>query len=163
MGERINLPGHGLRERQVCGPPDPKEPAEALVLPARRYRCVGCEAVLLVVPSEVLPRRHYSAAAIAFALALWSLAQATAASVRRRVSPAKVVGVAAASGWASLRRWANAVRRGALFPSTPSAGPLATLRQVAAAAATAFAASAPPALRRLPLVERAFFGAAQAA
>ena len=147
----------------MCGPAEPTERAEALVLPARRYRCIGCGAVLLVVPCEVSPRRQYSAAAIGLALALWGLLGATAAQVRRRVSPAKVLGVAAASGWASLRRWAKAVRRGALFPSTPSSGPLATLRQVAAAAATALAASTPPALRRLPLVERAFFGAAQSA
>ena len=147
----------------MCGPPDPSETAVALVIQARRYRCVCCRAILLVVPCEMLPRRQYSAAAIGLALALWGLVQATAAEVRRRVSPWKVLGDAALTGWASLRRWAKAVRQRALFPSTPSAGPSATLRQVAAVAATALAASAAPTTRPMPLAERAFFGAAHAA
>jgi hypothetical protein len=102
-------------------------------------------------------------AAIGLALALWGLTQATAAQVRRRVSPAKILGPTAVTGWATLRRWAQAVRRNDLFPSRPAPGPGATLRKGAASAAAALAASADPTSRGLDLASRAFFGAAQAA
>jgi hypothetical protein len=163
VGGRLQLHGHGVRERQVCGPPAPGEPAAALVITGRRYRCVCCGAVLLVVPREVLPRRQYSASAIALALALWGLVGATALAVRRRISPAKEVGFTASTGWVTLRRWTKAVRQGDLFPSTPPAAPSATLRNVAALAATALAANADPTTRPLPLAHRAFLGAAHAA
>jgi hypothetical protein len=163
FGGRIQLHGHGLRQRQVCGPPGPGDEAAALVITGRRYRCVRCGAVLLVVPREVLPRRRYSAAAIGFALALWGLVQATALAVRRRVSPATTLGFDAMTGWATLRRWARAVKARCLFASVPTAGPSATLRGVAALAATALAASGDPTTRQLPLEQRAFLGAAHAA
>ena len=163
VGGRLQLHGHGVRERQVCGPPEPDEAAAALVVTGRRYRCVCCGAILLVVPREVLPRRQYSASAIAFALALWGLVGATALAVRRRVSPAKELGFTAMTGWVTLRRWAKAVRQGDLFPSPLSAAPSATLRDVAALAATGLAANAAPTTRHLPLEHRAFFGAAHAA
>jgi hypothetical protein len=124
---------------------------------------VRCGAVLLVVPREVLPRRQYSASAIAFALALWGLVGMTALAVRRRISPAKELGFTAITGWVTLRRWTKAVRQGDLFPSMPSAAPSAPLRAVASLAATALAANADPTTRPLPLEQRAFFGAAHAA
>ena len=116
----------------------------------------------IVVPREVRGRRVYSASAIGLALALWGLLGATAAQVRRRVCPATVLGAAAATGWATLRRWARDVGRGVLFPSSP-AGPAASLRRGAARAAAALAASADPTTRGLPIEHRAFLGAAQAA
>ncbi len=119
--------------------------------------------MILVVPREVCGRRVYSASAIGFALALWGLVLATAAEVRRRVSPAKVVGDAAVTGWSTLRRWARAVARGRLFPSAPDPGPSASLRRVAASAAAALAASADATTRALPIAHRAFLGAAHAA
>jgi len=105
----------------------------------------------------------YSACAIGFALALWGLAQATAAQVRRRVCPATILGDAAVTGWATLRRWARDIARGRIFPSVPTAGPSASLRRVAAGAASALAASADPTTRALPVEHRAFLGAAHAA
>lgn len=165
VGGPIQLQGHGLRERQVRGPGDPDDPStdpEVVGIEGRRYRCVCCDAVLLVVPHEVLPRRHYSAAAIGLALALWGLVQATASAVRRKVSPARKLGFDA-TGWVTLRRWAKAVKQGRLFASAPSAGPSATLREVAALAATVLAASADPSTRHLPIEQRAFLGAAHAA
>ena len=39
----------------------------------RRYRCVRCHAVLVVVPRGVLPRLRYGAVAVALALARWSI------------------------------------------------------------------------------------------
>jgi hypothetical protein len=163
VGGRIQIQGHGLRERQVRGPPGPGEAAVVFVIAGRRYRCVPCGALFLVVPREVMPRRQYSAAAIGLALALWGLVRATALAVRLRVNPAKVLGFDAMTGWVTLRRWTKAVKERRLFASVPAAGPSAMLRDVAALAATALAASADSTTRHLPLEHRAFFGAAHAA
>jgi len=163
VGGRIQIHGHGLRERQVRGPLGPGEKAVTVGVLGRRYLCVVCGAVFLVVPREVLPRRQYSAAAIGFALAVWGLVKATARAVRLLISPSTVLGFDAMTGWVTLRRWAKAVKARCLFSSVPAAGPSATLRAVAALAATALAASADPTTRHLPLEQRAFFGAAHAA
>jgi hypothetical protein len=163
VGGRIQLHGHGVRQRQVRGPPGPGEDAAVVVITGRRFRCVPCGALFVVVPREVLPRRQYSASAIGLALALWGLVQATALAVRLRVSPATALGFDAMAGWVTLRRWAKAVKQQRLFSSMPAAGPSATLREVAAAAATALAASSDPTTRHLPLEQRAFLGAAHAA
>jgi hypothetical protein len=164
VGGPIQLQGHGTRERQVRGPGGPEAPAVLVTITARRYRCVPCGAVVIVVPREVRGRRVYSASAIGFALALWGLVQATAAQVRRRVCPATILGDAAVTGWATLRRWARDVARGRLFPGVPGPpDPSATLRRVAASAASALAASADPTTRALAIERRAFLGAAHAA
>jgi hypothetical protein len=91
------------------------------------------------------------------------LLRVTIIEVRRRISPATILGETAATGWVTLQRWARAVATKQLAASAPPAKPGATLRQVAAAAASALAASAAPATRGLPLEQRAFFGAAHAA
>ena len=134
-----------------------------MVVVARRYRCVPCGAVLIVVPCEVRGRRVYSACAIGLALALWGLLEATAGQVRGRVCPAKVLGAAGVTGWATLRRWARDIRRRRLFPSSPDPDPCGSLRLVAARAASALAARADPTTRALLLEQRAFLGAAQVA
>jgi hypothetical protein len=163
VGGPICLQGHGRRERQIWGSAGPDEPPEMISVTARRYRCVPCGAVLVVVPRGVRGRRVYSASAIGFALALWGLLLATAAEVRRRVSPASLLGDAAITGWATLRRWARDIARRRLFPGAPSPKPSASLRQIAASAAAALAASADPTTRARPLEHRAFLGAAHAA
>jgi hypothetical protein len=134
-----------------------------VVIEARRYRCVRCEAVLLVVPRGLRARGLYSVAAIGLALALWGLSKATAAEVRRRVNPATGLGDDGGAGWATLRRWARDVGRKQLFPSVPLPVPLTTLRRTAASAAMALSASAAPTTRGLPMEQRAFIGAAHAA
>ena len=163
VGGRIQVHGHGLRERHVRGPLGPGEKAVAVGVSGRRYLCVVCGAVFLVVPREVLPRRQYSATAIGFGLALWGLVGLTAIAVRLQISPSTVLGFNAMTDWVTLRRWAKAVKTRSLFSSVPAAGPSATLRDVAALAATALAASADPTTRHLPLEQRAFLGAAHAA
>ncbi|WP_437996891.1 hypothetical protein WMF26_39090 [Sorangium sp. So ce185] len=163
LGGAIQLQGHGRRERQVWGPASPDQPPEVISVAARRYRCLGCSAVLLVVPRGVLGRRIYSAAAIGFALALWGLALATAIEVRRRVGPARILGESAVTGWATLRRWAREVAQRRLFAQAPDQGPSASLRKSAATAAASLAASADPTTRALPIEHRAFLGAAHAA
>jgi hypothetical protein len=134
-----------------------------IAITARRFRCVPCGAVIIVVPREIVGRRMYSASAIGFALALYGLALASAAEVRQRVSPPAILGDAAATGWATLTRWARAVRRRELFPSVPLPDPGSTLRLVAARAAAALAAHADPTTRALADEQRAFLGAAHAA
>ena len=163
VGEPIQLHGHGLRERQVLGPPSPGEGPTKVVVEARRYRCLACRAVVIVVPRGVVTRRRYSAQAIGFALALWALVKVHAVEVRRRVSPVAPVGFDTALGWPALRRWARAVKEGRLFRGLPAAGLGATLREVAATATSALAAAAGSTSRGLGMAERAFLGAAQGA
>jgi hypothetical protein len=123
----------------------------------RRYLCRGCGAVVIVGPREVTARRHYSASAIGWALALFGVARLAAREVRRRVSPWAVVGAAAAAGWQTLRRWARAVRDRALFPRVRASPASFSLRQVAARAATTLAACAPPGIE--PFDAQVFAGA----
>jgi hypothetical protein len=77
----------------------------------RRYRCLSCNAVCLVVPTGVVPGRVYFMSTIALALAMWSVRRLTAQEVRRRLSPFQVVGPSVV-GWAQLRRWARAYGAG---------------------------------------------------
>jgi hypothetical protein len=154
------LHGHGLRARDQWGPPDATAPPEVSEVVCRRYACQDCGAVIQVVPGGILRRRLYSAAAIALALAVWSIEEQTPAEVRARVSPWRLVGPAAAAAWASLRRWAKVVRGGRLFPMVRELPAGATLRQVAARAATTLAALAPSSAEGRPLGTRAFLGSA---
>lgn len=62
--QQLGLHSHGFRPRVVAHTPTPSCRPRRVVVRARRYLCRGCGAVCLVVPSEVLPRRRYSAAAI---------------------------------------------------------------------------------------------------
>lgn len=101
------LHGHGLRERQLRGPEEPTSAPTTVVLVCRRYRCTRCEAVLLVVPRGVAPRKHYGFAAIAMALTLWLLIGEPAREVRRRVCAWQVTRESTSS-WTALRRWRSA-------------------------------------------------------
>ena len=77
-GKSLRVVGHGLRGRDVEGPEEPEAgPASRTVL-ARRYRCLGCGAVLVVVPRGVARTLRYTLDAIGYALALWGYAQRTA-------------------------------------------------------------------------------------
>ncbi len=120
----------------------------------RRYRCVvgTCGAVVLVVPRGVAPRRHYSLAAIAMAMALWGIVALTPAGVRERISVSP--SVAWGTEWSTLRRWAHAARA---LVDVPAAG--FTLRDVAARVAQIAIGRAPPSLRTAPLVAQACAGA----
>ena len=159
-GGRLVVHGHGVRTRDQWGPPDATAPPEVGEVVCRRYHCLACGAVLLVVPRGILRRRLYSAGAIALALALWGVDGLAAGEVRVRISPWHVVGDAAATGWASLRRWARAVRAFTLFRCVRALPVGARLRQVAARAATTLAAYAPSSADALPIPTRAFLGAA---
>ena len=70
---------------------------------------------MTVVPSEVLTRKLYSAAAIGWALALYGLSMLSPSAVRALVSPWRVWGATAACRWQSLRRWAVEALGGRIF------------------------------------------------
>ena len=115
---------------------------------------------MIVVPSETVPRRHYAATAIALALALYGLAGEPHAEVRQRVCPSKIVGVAAERRWVTLSRWIDAVSARELFAALPALPEGQGRREVAARAAMAIGAYAPPSLQEGAPAERAFLGAA---
>ncbi len=62
-----------------------------------------------------MPRKHYGAGTIGLALWLWSVTGWPAAKVRRELSPWTRLGDAAASGWASVKRWAREACSGGLW------------------------------------------------
>jgi len=82
-------------------------PPTTVVLACRRYRCTECDAVLLVVPRGVPPRKHYGFAAIAMALALWLVVEAPVREVRRRICAWQLTRESTSS-WPTLRRWRRA-------------------------------------------------------
>ena len=152
-GKSLRVVGHGLRGRDVEGPEEPEAgPASRTVL-ARRYRCLGCGAVLVVVPRGVARALRYTLDAIGYALALWGYAQRTAEQVRRAVSAATARGLSAPSQWSSLRRWAARGARifGAGAPSTSG-----MLRDRAGQVATWLTSRAPLPTGQVP--RDAFFG-----
>ena len=157
MGGALGLHGHGLRKRDQWGPAELGGTSLLVEVLIRRYRCRPCGAVIAVVPCGVRRHQLYSAGAIALALALWGVADLAPAKVRAQVSPFAVVGPTAAAGWASLRRWSRAVRAGRLFAVVRALPAEASLRQVAARAATTLAAFAPGG--GLPVDSAAFLGA----
>ncbi len=113
----------------------------------------------MVGPSEALPRRHYAATAIALALVLYGVAGWSHAQVRAAVSSDLVVGVRAERRWATLSRWVDAVADRRLFRMVAAMPPAIGRRAVAARAAMAIGAHAPPPLPEGAPVLRAFVGA----
>jgi len=72
----------------------------------RRYRCLGCGAVLTVGPRDLLPGMLYSLVTVVVALAQWGQG-ATTSSVRAQLGAFSVIGNATLHDWCSLRRWAR--------------------------------------------------------
>ena len=144
------LHGHGLRDRQLCGPPEADGEPKWIVIVCRRYLCTSCGAVLTVVPRGVAPRRHYGHAAIAMALTLWAIACEPEADIRRRVC-ARRISVESPTRWPTLTRWARAARVALGLTSM-------SLREAAARAAQLAIGRAPPELRSTPRWAQAFAG-----
>jgi hypothetical protein len=118
--------------------------------------------VTTVGPAELLTRRLYSAAALAYALALFALGLSSR-GVRSLVSPLRIVGATSAARGLTLSRWCSAIRGGRVFSSV---GPFPlswTLRRVAERAAMTVASYALPSPEPPPLTALAFHGAARAA
>lgn len=155
-GRSLVVHGDGTRERQVWGPATAGGAPEMVTIRVRRYECQACGACMVVVPRDVLPGRLYSGPAIALALALWAVVGMTAAVVRTRISVFSIVGIAA-SGWVTLRRWAQDSARRRLFATSRSAPADFSARKHAERAASAVAALAP---FGLAVSEAAFVGGA---
>jgi hypothetical protein len=153
------LIGHGMRTRQVRGPLEPGGEPTTLEVDVRRYRCSTCKAVITVLPRGLVPRRHFSSAAIGQALLRYGQMQQSQREVRRHTSPWRIVGEAAVTGWATLRRWIAALGRGTLFAQVRAAPATFTARQRAERAALTLAALAPASMAHLPLMEQVFVGA----
>lgn len=143
------------------GPQAPGSKADIIVVPCRRYRCIECTAVVLVVPSAMLARRQFSASAIALALLLWGLLREPPERVRAQVSPWAVVGPAA-KGWASLARWSDAAAAEALFDGVIVGPSASSRREVARQVASGLLGRAPPGLRNASLQVQVFAAAARA-
>ena len=133
-----------------------------MLVTVRRYECQRCGAVLTVAPAETLSRRLYSAAAIAWALALYGLSLLTPSAVRELVSPLRIVGDSSVTRWRTLARWCAATRSGRLFTKLRPLDALSA-RETARAAALAISAFAIPTTEPPPLPVLAFHGAARAA
>jgi hypothetical protein len=159
VGGRLVIVGHGVVERQLCGPMAAAGEAESLVVQMRRYRCRACKAILVVGPLGLTRRRWYGAGAIALALEAYGRGE-TSVSIRRRVSPSASVGVSARERWVTLVRWIEAARGGRLF-AVSELGDLPR-RRVAELVALALAGRAGRALGG-DLAQAAFAGAAIAA
>lgn len=159
-GRALVLHGHGLRSRQLRGPPSPGSPPRLREVRVRRYACRCCDAVLTVVPREVAPRRHYAATAVALALALVGVLGRSQAEVRAAVSEDVVVGACATYRWRTPSRWVDAVAARALFPDLPATAAAGDRRAIARRAAMAIGAHAPPSLPESAPELRAFVGAA---
>jgi hypothetical protein len=150
VGGPLGLHGHGLRDRQICGPPEADGVPTWIVIVCRRYQCTSCGAILTVVPRGIAPRRHYGHAAIALALALWAVIGVPAAEVRRRVC-ARQISAAPPTRWPTLTRWARAAR-------VALGAPDLSIRDAAARAAQRAIGHAPPTQRHGPRWAQAFAG-----
>jgi len=151
---RLRLHGHGVRQRGVWGPETAAGEPELGEIRLRRYLCLDCGACMTVLPAGLARAYRYSLAAIAMALALWSLWRLPAARVREQVSPLRRVGPSEATRWRSLRRWVW--RAAKLFGLTtePAAG--VTTREVAERVAHLVLSRGPEGVAEL---ERLFAGA----
>jgi len=153
-GGPLGLHGHGVRDRQVRGPLEITAASTTSVIACRRYLCVGCGAVITVVPGGIEPRRHYGRAAICLALALWALGGQPTTVVRERVGawPSQE-----ATSWRTLRRWATAIASGAWSWCAAAVG---LAPRAAAARAAQIAAGLAPTLTVGPVCALAYAGGA---
>ena len=157
-GASLEIVGHGLRERQLRGPPGPGQMPKVISLQVRRFLC-KCGAVLTVLPCEAIPRRLYTSSAVGWALALFGVQKCSAAEVRRQTSPWTIIGQIAKTGWATLRRWIRAIRAGTLLSGLRASPPDYTARQAAERAALSLASLGPPPSGDASVATRAFQGA----
>jgi hypothetical protein len=126
------LHGHGLRGRHLWGPGWPGALPAFEEIQQRRFRCQNCFAVVVVGPAVIWRRGMYTSAAIAGALAGWTLENKSARTVRTATSPLTKHGPSDADRWRSLARWARAGPFGPkVTASLPRAGPRARATEIA--------------------------------
>jgi hypothetical protein len=163
VGQRLNLCGHGRRERQVRGPLRAGGKPIQGVLTLRRYLCRCCQATMTVGPMGLLTRLLFSAAALGLSLYLWGIEKKPGAKVHEQVNPWRREQEASRRGWRQLGRWVQGLRQGRLFGGLcPGVVPQSS-RAVAERAAAALAARCPPCLWTEPMAQQVFAGAALAA
>jgi len=117
---RVVLHGHGVRVRKLRGPRRADGEPDEFEVPVRRYACQACGAIITVGPRGLLPRRRYTAQAIALALWLWAVWLKPDPEVRRATSPIADHGVSRPERWPTLRRWGRAAGLGGLWSSSPA-------------------------------------------
>jgi hypothetical protein len=144
-GRPLTVVGHGVRQRQLRGPTGVDAEPEELEVWQRRFRCRNCKAVMVVAPAHVLRYRLFSSVAIVWALTLYGVERLSAARVRQKISPWRVLGATAARQWRSLGNWVLAAQTRALLPVRLSLG--RGPRQVSEAISWVLSALAPPAFR----------------
>lgn len=115
-----------------------------------------------VGPGELLTRRLYSAAAIAWAFALHSLARMSPRAIRSLVSPMECIGATSAARWTTLLRWSVAASGGKLFRCVRPFVEASSPRRVAERVAVAVASYAVPTPDPPSFSVRVFAGAARA-
>ena len=116
----------------------------------------------MVGPAELLTRRLYTASAIAWALALFSLAMLSPKAIRALVSPMRCTGAASAARWLTLLRWVSAAGEGRLFRCVAMHSVEGGPRRVAERVAATVASYALPCPEPPPLTALVFAGAARA-
>jgi hypothetical protein len=158
LGGRVQLQGHGCRDRVQLGPQQPGALPQARTVSVQRYLCILCGATVQIPPKGVLRRRLYSSTAIALALGLFGLLGQTHDQVRDAIAVGGVArDPAEQQRWASLARWSRDAREGDLLDGT---GPVAgTLRDAAARVALCIEGHGARVEGRL---ERIFSGALEA-
>lgn len=97
LGQSPTLVGHGSHVRHVRGASDRRDVVSIRV---RRFRCLRCGATTTVLPSQVYPRRHYSAPAILASLVRVVLQRQSTNSAREQLD-----GIRADGPWRSPLRW----------------------------------------------------------
>jgi hypothetical protein len=131
-GGRVQMHGHGARERTQRGPTAVGEPPVERGVAVRRYLCTKCGATVTVAPRGVARRRLYAASAIGLALALLGIQLASATSVRAAIAPTACArDPAEGAGWSTLRRWAQEAKAGTLVTESRACPETFTLRQAA--------------------------------
>ena len=139
MGGRVQMHGHGERERTQQGPEAVGRPPTARSVGVRRYKCTRCGATVTVAPRGVLRRRQYGACVIGLALALFGIEQRSARDVREAIAPTVVArDPAEGATWSTLQRWARAAKAGTLIVEGRACPETFTLRQAAERVATTF-------------------------
>jgi hypothetical protein len=134
--------GHGTRKRTLWGPAQMGGEPTVRVVVVRRYRCVSCRCILVVVPAEVGQHVNFTLPVILVALVTWALERVTAGAVLSQLSPSPRRGNSDPWLWSSIRRWVE--RRRVLFPQVDIPDQ-PTMRETAAALVAAMAARMNPA------------------
>jgi hypothetical protein len=160
FGGRVQMHGHGERERTQRGPAAIRQPASERSVCVRRYKCTRCGATVTVARRGVVRRRLYAASAIGLALALFGIQLASATAVREAIAPtASARAPAEGATWSTLRRWAHEAKAGTLMVEGRACPETFTLRQAAGRTATTLQALGP---RGAAVLERVWQGAPEA-